>query len=65
MRRRYLSVWNARGHMTERKKKPTKPKLTDAERSKRFLDTAKKVGASKDPKDFTAALKRVVKPKEK
>jgi hypothetical protein len=51
--------------MTERKKKPTKPKLTDAERSKRFLDTAKKVGASKDPKDFTAALKRVVKPKEK
>jgi hypothetical protein len=45
--------------------KPKKPKLTDADRHKRFLETAKKVGASKNPKDFTAALKRVVRPKEK
>lgn len=40
-------------------KRAPKPKLTDAERHKRFLEMARQVGASDDPKDFEAALKRV------
>ena len=40
-----------------------KPKLTDAERHKRFLETAKTVGASDDPKAFDKAFKKVVTPK--
>jgi hypothetical protein len=39
-----------------------KPKLTDAERYRRFLAAAKEVGASDDPKDFDKAFKRVVHP---
>jgi hypothetical protein len=42
-----------------------KPKLTDAERFKRFVDTAREVGASDDPKDFDKAFDKVVSPKEK
>jgi hypothetical protein len=42
---------------------PKKPKLTDAERYKRFREAAKEVGASDDPKDFDRALERIVKPK--
>jgi len=39
------------------KKAPPKPrKNTDPEEYKRFLETAKKVGASDDPKDFDRAL---------
>jgi hypothetical protein len=38
------------------------PKLTDAERYKRFLDAAKEVGASDDSKDFDKAFRRVVHP---
>lgn len=41
------------------KAKP-KPKLTDAERHKRFLETAREVGASDNPKDFDKAFMRVV-----
>ena len=41
------------------KSKP--PKLTDAERHARFVDTARKVGASEDPKDFDKAFRRVIK----
>lgn len=37
-----------------------KPKWDDPEESKRFLDTAKAVEASDDPKDFACALKTVV-----
>lgn len=37
-----------------------KPKLTDAERHKRFVETAKEIGASEDPKDFERAFKRIV-----
>jgi hypothetical protein len=48
--------------------KPTqKPKLTDAERHKRFVEMAKQVGASDDPKDFEKAFKKVAsknRPKE-
>ena len=43
-----------------RRKAASKPKLTDAERHARFIETAKKVGASEDPKDFDRAFKKVV-----
>jgi hypothetical protein len=36
-----------------------KPKLTDAERHKRFVEVARKVEASDDPEDFDRALKEV------
>jgi len=36
-----------------------RPKLTDAERHKRFLDMAKEVEASEDPKDFERAFATV------
>ena len=35
-------------------------KLTDAERHKRFLDMAREVEASNDPKDFDRAFDKVV-----
>jgi hypothetical protein len=41
-----------------RKSEP-KRKLTDAERHKRFVDMAREVEASDDPKDFDKAFKRV------
>ncbi len=47
--------------MVERKRPKTK--LTDAERHKRFVEMAKQVGASDDPKDFEKAFKKVVSPK--
>jgi hypothetical protein len=37
-----------------------KPKLTDAERHKRFVAMAHEVEASNDPKDFDRAFKKVV-----
>lgn len=39
-----------------------KPKLTDAERHKRFVAMAREVGASESPKAFDRAFKRVTKP---
>jgi hypothetical protein len=39
-----------------------KPKLTDAERHKRFVDMAREVEASNDPKDFDRAFKKVATP---
>jgi hypothetical protein len=39
--------------------------LTDAERHKRFLETAREIGASDDPKDFDRAFKKVVPSKKK
>jgi hypothetical protein len=44
------------------RKTASKPKLTDAERHKRFVEMAHKVGASEDPKDFDKAFKKVVLP---
>jgi hypothetical protein len=41
-------------------KKKARPKLTDADRHARFVETARKVGASEDPKDFEKAFKTVV-----
>lgn len=43
-------------------KKPLKPKLTDAERHKRFVAMAREVEASESPKAFERAFKRVTKP---
>jgi len=40
------------------KSKP-KPKLTDADRHKRFVEMARQVGASDDPKAFDKAFKKV------
>jgi hypothetical protein len=39
--------------------KPKPKSLTDAERHKRFVEMAREVGASKDPKDFDKAFKQV------
>jgi hypothetical protein len=36
-----------------------KPKLTDAERHKRFVEMAREVGASESPREFDKAFKRV------
>jgi len=46
-------------------KPPPKKPLTDAERHKRFLETAKEVEASEDPKEFDKAFKTVARPKKK
>ena len=46
------------------RKPASKPKLTDAERHKRFVEMARQVGASDNPKDFEAAFKKVAKPKD-
>lgn len=43
-------------------KKNAKPKLTDAERHKRFVEMAREVGASESPKAFDKAFKKVVTP---
>jgi len=42
------------------RKPQSKSKLTDAERHKRFVEMARQVGASEDPKDFDKAFKKVV-----
>jgi hypothetical protein len=41
-------------------KKTIKPKLTDAERHKRFVEMAREVEASDDPKDFDMAFEKVI-----
>lgn len=48
---------------TKKTKKTTRkprPKLTDAERHKRFVEMAREVEASNDPKDFDEAFTKVV-----
>lgn len=46
------------------RKPQAKSKLTDAERHKRFVDMARKVQASDDPKDFDKAFKKVARRKQ-
>ena len=46
--------------MTRKTASQPKPRLTDAERHKRFVEMARKVEASEDPKDFDRAFKKVV-----
>jgi len=49
-----------RGPKGEKRPANTKrPKLTDAERHKRFVAMAREVEASEDPKDFERAFDRV------
>ena len=43
-----------------KEKRASKPKLTDAERHKRFVEMAREVGASNDPKEFEEAFRKVV-----
>lgn len=43
----------------------TKPKQDDPEEYKRFLETAKAVEASEDPKAFARAFDKVARPKRK
>jgi hypothetical protein len=45
------------------RKTASKPKLTDAERHKRFVEMAHNVQASNDPKEFEKAFKKVATPK--
>jgi hypothetical protein len=49
--------------MSKPKKHVHKSKLTDAERHKRFVEMARELGASEDPKDFEKAFKRIVRSK--
>jgi hypothetical protein len=39
------------------------PKLSDAERHKRFVEMAHEVEASEDPRDFDRAFSKVISPK--
>ena len=47
--------------MPSKRKKP----LTDAERHKRFVDMAREVEASDNPKDFERAFRKIVPAKPK
>ena len=48
--------------MAEKQKPKTKPtkKMTKAEQSERFKETARRVGMSEDPEDFERAFRKVV-----
>jgi hypothetical protein len=46
----------------KRKPKLTK-KMTQAEQSKRFKETAREIGMSEDPEDFERAFRKIVPPK--
>lgn len=47
------------------RKSASKSKLTDAERHKRFVEMAKQIGASDNPKDFERAFSMVSRSKSK
>jgi hypothetical protein len=51
--------------MTKPKPKSKKPKLTDAERHRRFVETAREIGASEDGRAFDRAFKAITKPAKK
>jgi hypothetical protein len=44
------------------KPKPKKPKLTDAERHARFVETAREVEVDESPEAFDRAFDKVVRP---
>lgn len=46
-------------------RRKAKPKRDDREEYKRFLETARKVEASDDPKDFDRAFRKVTAPPQK
>jgi hypothetical protein len=43
-----------------KKKSRARPKLTDADRHARFVDTARKVEASEDPAEFEKVFKKII-----
>lgn len=45
---------------TKATRKPPSKRADDPEEYKRFLETAREVGASTDPKDFDRVFKKVV-----
>jgi hypothetical protein len=47
-------------HISPSKTTKSSPKLTDAERHKRFVETARAVEASESEQDFARAVDRVV-----
>lgn len=51
--------------MTRNSVTKKKPKLTDAQRHRRFVAMAKDVGASDDPKDFEKAFQAITKTPDK
>lgn len=50
--------------MAQKPKAEPKPKLTDAERHARFVETARAVEVDESPEAFDRAFDRVVKPKK-
>jgi hypothetical protein len=52
-------------HAMPSRPKSEKPRLTDAERRKRFVDMAKEVEASGDLRDFERAFEKVLKQDKK
>ena len=46
--------------MKSSKSKSKRVKITDAERHTRFVETARKVEASEDPKDFEKAFTKIL-----
>ena len=48
--------------MTKKKPAKQRPKLTDEDRHKRFIEMAEEVGASTKAEDFERALSRVTQP---
>ena len=52
----FMDFWSSGAYYRFVMPRKTEPKLTDAERHKRFVAMAKEVGASDDPKDFEKAF---------
>ena len=46
--------------MSRKPATPRKPKLTDSERHKRFVDTAREIGTDESPEAFDGAFKKVI-----
>jgi hypothetical protein len=46
--------------VANKSRKTTKTKLSDSERHARFVEAARKIGASEDPKDFEKAFEKIV-----
>jgi hypothetical protein len=49
----------------KRNPKPTKKKMTKAEQSERFRETAREIGMSEDPEDFERAFRKIAPPKRR
>ena len=49
--------------MAEKQKPPPKRKMTKAEQSERFKETARRIGMSEDREDFERAFRKIAPPK--